>query len=131
MAEGPNEFMLLRLAVQNLACAPQAQRRYVQLGMLDRAIGNLKRLGAQVETFVSAGTIRPDQAEAIRDVLSELIQQMEADEHFLPHDGFEAREYLFGSDLETEGWDKVRQIARRCHTAILGEQSAFLAINAK
>ena len=99
--------------------------------MLDRAIGNLKRLGAQTESFVSAGTISPDQADAIRDVLSELNRQMEADERFLPREGIEARDYLFGSDLETDGWESVRQVARRCHTAILGEQSAFLAINAK
>ena len=32
METPPNDFTLLRLAIQNLSCAPQAQRRYVQLG---------------------------------------------------------------------------------------------------
>src|SRR6202012_5356677 len=44
MGTPPNDFTLLRLAIQNLSCAPQAQRRYVQLGMMSRAAGNLRRI---------------------------------------------------------------------------------------
>jgi hypothetical protein len=131
MNQKPSDVTLLRLAVQNLACAPQAQRRYVQLDLMRRAIGNLDRVGARARELVAEGELDPRQAELVGGLRDEVLHQMAADPDFLEEEGSGERDYLFGHALETEGWGRVRTLARACHTELVGADSPFLALRAK
>lgn len=125
------EIKQLRLAVQNLACAPQAQRRYVQLGWMRRAIDNLDRVGAQVEALVAADLLSAEQADLVAALRAEVLARMASDPGFLEEDASGPRDFLFGGALENPGWDVVRHQARRCHADLAGEDSVFMAIMAK
>lgn len=129
--QGPSDTQLLRLAVQNLACSPQAQRRYVQLGFMRRAIGNLQRVGADVDRLVAEGALDAEQAELVRQLREDVAQQMSTHEDFLEEANAAPREFLFGTALENEDWERVRQLARRGHSMLAGEESVFVAIMAK
>lgn len=131
MNQMPSDVTLLRLAVQNLACAPQAQRRYVQLDMMRRAIGNLDRIGARADELAAAGELDADQAARVAELRDEVLRQMEADPDFLEEGQAGTREFLFGHALENDGWDRIRRLARPCHSALVGEESPFLALRAK
>jgi hypothetical protein len=125
------DLQLLRLAVQNLACAPQAQRRYVQLGMMPRALGNLERVGARLDEFVEAGALSEEQAELIAQLRGEVSRQLAEDPSFLEEQASGPREFLFSHALENDRWHRVRHLARRCFTALAGEESPFVAVMAR
>jgi hypothetical protein len=127
----PSDITLLRLAVQNLACAPQAQRRYVQLGLMSRAIANLDRVGADVQPLVDAGELDAEHAPMVSELRDVVLSELRDDPDFVPESSAGPREFLFGDALETEGWARVRHLARRCHSALAGEESPFMAIRAK
>jgi hypothetical protein len=131
MSDISTDAQLLRLAVQQLACAPQAQRRTVQLGHLPRAVANLDRLGADLAPFVTAGVLDDEQAALVATVRDELQQRLADDPEFLAQAEAAPREFLFSSALETEEWHKLRLVARRAYHAIAGEQSPFIAITAR
>jgi hypothetical protein len=131
MNQPPDDLTLLRLAVQNLACAPQAQRRYVQMGLMARAIGNLDRLGGDLQPFLDRGDLDDARAAMISALREEVLAQRDADPDFVPEAIAGPREFLFGDALETEGWSRVRRLARPCHSALVGERSPFMAIMAK
>jgi hypothetical protein len=131
MSDTSQDARLLRLAVQNLACAPQAQRRYVQLGMMPRAIGGLQQLGADLTPLIDAGDLDATQAALIKELRDELIRTIAGHDDFLDQEGASAREYLFGTALETDEWHAVRHLARRCYTALAGKEWPFIAIMAK
>jgi hypothetical protein len=131
MSEVSQDTRLLRLAVQNLACPPQAQRRYVQLGMMPRAIGNLERVGADLAPLIGAGDIDQVQADLVTQLRNEVAHQIADHDDFLEEANSAGREYLFSSALETDDWHAVRHLARRCYTALAGEESPFIAIMAK
>jgi len=131
MNQTPDDLTLLRLAVQNLACAPQAQRRYVQLGLLDRAIANLDRIGADLTPLVEAGRLDAEQARQVADLRREVLEQGQADPEFVPRSIAAPREFLFSEAMETEGWEAVRRRARPCHSALAGPDSPFMALRAK
>lgn len=127
----PPDIKLLQLAVQNLACAPQAQRRYVQLGLMSRAVANLNRIGADPRPLLAAGELTPEQAELVVELQAELARQLETHDDFLEEADAGPREFLFGHALENEGWHTLRHIARRSHSALVGDASPFMAIMAK
>ena len=131
MNAAPPDIKLLQLAVQNLACHPQAQRRYVQLGMMPRAVANLNRIGADPQPLLDAGELTPEQAELVVELQAELARQLEANDDFLEQAGADPREFLFGDALENEGWSSLRHLARRSHSALVGDASPFIAIMAK
>lgn len=127
----PPDVKLLQLAVQNLACAPQAQRRYVQMGLMSRAVDNVNRLGADPQPLVDAGELTPEQAELVAKLQAELARQLEEHEDFLEERDAGPREFLFGHALENEGWHTLRHLARESHSALVGDASPFMAIMAK
>lgn len=131
MNQMPSDVTLLRLAVQNLACAPQAQRRYVQLDMMRRAIGNLDRIGARAGELVASGELDADQAARVSELREEVLHQLDANPDFLEEAHAADREFLFGHALENDGWTRIRALARPCHSALVGEESPFLALRAK
>jgi hypothetical protein len=131
MSDTSQNARLLRLAVQNLACAPQAQRRYVQLGMMPRALGNLERIGADLSPLIDAGDIDRGQADLVAQLRDEVARQVATHDDFLEEKSASPRDYLFGTALETDDWHAVRHLARRCFTALAGEESPFIAIMAK
>jgi polyhydroxyalkanoate synthesis regulator phasin len=131
MIQAPSDPQLLRLAVQNLACAPQAQRRYVQLGWMARALDNLDRVGADVDKLVADGELKTEQAQLIRELREEVARQVSNHEDFIEEADSGPREYLFGNALENEDWERIRQLARRGHTLLMGEGSVFIALMAK
>jgi hypothetical protein len=127
----PSDEQLLRLAVQNLACHPQAQRRYVQMGWMSRAVGNLQRVGASLDDLVADGKLEHDQAEDIAELRDLLAQTLERRPDVVGEDRAADRDYLFSDALEDEDWEAIRQRARRLHHALAGESSVFVAIMAK
>jgi hypothetical protein len=125
------DAMMLRFAIQNLACAPQAQRRYVQLGFMTKAVANLDRIAADLEPLITQGLIDDEQAELACQVHAELKARLAEDPRFLREDVSGPREFLYSDELEGDDWRRLRQLARRAYTAIVGESSPFIAIMAK
>lgn len=131
LTQPPDDITLLRLAIQNLSCAPQAQRRYVQLGMMRRAVNNLQRIGEQLPALVEAGDLDAQQAEMIGEICASVKANIAADPDFLAESGAAPREFLFGDALETDAWEELRQRARRCYSSLAGDRSPFVAITAR
>lgn len=131
MGTPPNDFTLLRLAIQNLSCAPQAQRRYVQLGMMLSATGNLRRIAENLDGLIASDELDDEKAAMVRDVRDKLEAGLASDSDFLAESQAGPREFLFGTALETEGWEDLRQTARKCFRALAGDTSPFVALNAK
>jgi hypothetical protein len=127
----PTNDQLLRLAVHNLACHPQAQRRYVQSGWMAAAFANLTRLGAQLDTLEAEGKLDADEAEEIGALRDLVAQTLERRPHLLEDEDVDTREYLFSQALEDEDWEVIRQRARKVHARLAGANSVFIAINAK
>jgi hypothetical protein len=122
---------LLRLAVQNLACAPQAQRRYVQMGWMRRAVENLIRVGDELDALRSAGELDAEQAALVSELREEVMRHLDTNQDFLEERDAAPREFLFGHALENAAWNRVRHMARRCHSNIAGADAPFAAIMAR
>ena len=131
VARDKQDVQLVRLAIQNLACAPQAQRRYVQLGMMPRAIDNLQRVGGRLDELVEAGALTAEQAGLIAEVRDEVGRHTAEDPEFFEEERSGAREFLFSDALENDRWHSLRHRARSCYTALAGEESPFVAIMAR
>lgn len=108
----PKPEFALRIAVMNLACAPQAQRRYVQLGMLQRACATVDQLAPRAgELDITAA-----QKERLLEVATELAQLRESSGDFMHLAESSNRAFLYGSALEEPAWSGVRHAARRLFT---------------
>jgi len=127
----PSDEQLIRLAVQNLACHPQAQRRYVQMGWMSRAMGNLSRIGEDLDTLVADGRLDGEQARQIAELRTLVQETLERRPDLVDEAGASARDYLFSSALEDDDWETIRQRARKLHHALSGEMSVFISIMAK
>jgi hypothetical protein len=127
----PADEQLIRLAVQNLACHPQAQRRYVQMGWMSRAIGNLQRIGGDLDRLVAEGKLEVEQAEHITPLRDLVATTLERRPDLIGEQIAAPREYLFSDALEDDDWEAIRQLAREVHHALAGESSVFVAIMAK
>jgi hypothetical protein len=122
---------MLGQSVRVLACHPQAQRRYVQMGWLGPAVDNLLRLTGQLDALVADGKVAPDAADgvrALRQLVSEILEQRP---DLVDAGGSAPREYLFSHALEDEDWEAIRQRARKLHHALSGDKSVLIAIYAK
>ncbi len=127
----PSNAQVLKLAVQNLACHPQAQRRYVQIGWMNRAIANLREIGADLDALVAAGDFTEEEATVVRQLLDEFDNALSQRPDLLAFEGREPREFLFSNALENEEWDRIRQSARVAHRKLSGDRSVFISIMAK
>jgi hypothetical protein len=125
------DAQLLRLAVQQLATASQAQRRTLQLGHLPRAVANLQRIAADLQALRQAGVFDDEQLALVAALRDEVSARSDADPAFIPREGVDGRDFLFTSALETPEWHHLRLTARRAYHAIAGDQSPFIAIMAK
>ncbi len=108
----------LRLAVMNLSCTPLAQRRYVQLGWLQRAAQTVEEEGGRAQELLEAGVIDPSQADLLASVREELTRLRESADDYMDERDAGTREYLYSHALEDESWHKVRHLARSCFTAL-------------
>ena len=129
-AAPPSPAQLLRLAVQNLSCHPQSQRRYVQLGWMDRAIANLAEIGADLSPLVESGEINEEdaaQVAALRDTVNNVVKRRP---DLLLVDQRQPREFLFSRALEDDDWNAIRQLARVLHRKLSGDRSVFVSIMA-
>lgn len=122
---------LLRLAVQKLACAPQAQRRYVQMGWMRPAIENLIRIGDELDALRNAGEIDAEQVALVTELREEVMRHLDTNEDFLEECDAAPREFLFGHALENDPWNRVRRTARRCHSRLAGADAPSAAIIAR
>jgi hypothetical protein len=122
-----------RLAVQNLACVPQAQRRYIQIGWMPDAIANLDNAVANLDQITEEGAITPDQADQMREVHRLLHHGLDTHDNFLEFDSEkdDEREFILSDALQNDDWEAIRQAARKLFGDIAGEGSVFIAINAK
>jgi hypothetical protein len=127
----PSTAQLLRLAVQNLACHPQAQRRYVQIGWMDRAVNNLMRLAADPEALIAEGELSETDIQAVVAVREQLERALAEHPDLLEPDRRAPREFLFTNALENESWNRIRERARAAHHELSGNRSVFVSINAK
>ena len=111
----PTPELALRIAVTNLACAPQAQRRYVQLGMLQRACATVERMAPAAEQleFLDDG-----QRERLRGLGAELARLRETGADFMHEGEPSTREFLHSKALEDPGWAALRHAARRLFTQL-------------
>src|SRR3954469_4845955 len=100
----PPDDQLLRLAVQNLACHPQAQRRYVQMGWMGRAVGNLQRIGADLGGLVAEGKLDADQAQLIGELREQVADALARRPDLLAEERAAPREFLFSDALENDDW---------------------------
>ena len=112
------EKMKLRLAVMNLGAAPLAQRRYVQLGMLQRAAQTVEQEGRRTEELRDAGVLDSSQAGLIASLRDELAELRDSTGDYMHEREAGPREFLFVHALEDEGWHKVRHLARTCFTSL-------------
>lgn len=108
----------LRLAVMNLGAAPLAQRRYVQLGMLQHAAQTVEQEGGRTEELRDAGVLDASQAELIASLRGELAELRDGTTDYMHEREAAPREFLFVHALEDEGWHKVRHLARTCFTSL-------------
>ncbi len=127
----PSSAQILRLAVQNLACHPQAQRRYVQMGWMDRAVDNLARIGAELDSLVTDGDITAEEAVLVGELRDEVAGALSRRPDLLQADRRAPREFLFSDALENEDWEAIRQLARVAHGKLSGGRSVFISIMAK
>lgn len=119
----------LRLAVQHIAAPAQAQRRYAGLGWLRGTVTSYLELSADRELL--ARSFNDEQIALLQELRAQLARELDADPDFIDDKGAERREYIFTDALETEQWQALRLLARRCWTAIAGEESPFIAIQAR
>ena len=110
--------MKLRLAAMTLGAAPQAQRRSVQLGMLQRAAQTVEQEGRRTEELRDAGVLDSSQAELIASLRRELAELRDSTDDYMHEREAGPREFLFVHALEDEGWHKVRHLARTCFTSL-------------
>jgi hypothetical protein len=127
----PTDAQLLRLAVQNLACHPQAQRRYVQMGWMARAIGNLRRIGVNPDGLVAEGELRAEEATEIAALRDLVVATLQRRPDLVGEENARPRAYLFSHALEDDDWEAIRQRARAIYAMLAGESSVFVAIMAK
>jgi hypothetical protein len=127
----PSTAQLLRLAIQNFACHPQAQRRYVQMGWMDRAVENLTKLAADSDALAAEGELSGSEIELIVGVRDQLEAALAANPDLLERERRAPREFLFTNALENESWDRIRERARIAHHQLSGDKSVFVSINAK
>ena len=120
-----------RLAVQNLACNPQAQRRYIQIGWMPDAIANLDNAVDNLDAIVEEGAVTADQADKLRELHRLLHHGLDTHEDFLELGISEPREFLFGNALENDDWDAVRNTARPLFGELMGDGALFISIMAK
>jgi hypothetical protein len=126
MADPNTDAMMLRFAMQNLACAPQAQRRYVQLGFMARTVANLNRIAPNLDALVDAGLLDEEQADLANQVQAELSRRLQENPGFLREEVSGPREFLYSHELEGPDWHELRHLARRANSAIVGEGSLFV-----
>ncbi len=110
----------LRAATMNLACGAAAQRRFVQLGMLQRSCATIAELAPQLGTFRNDGALSSGQAALLAQLAAEL-DALSKTEDFIREREAGPREFLFGDALQDEGWHRVRHLARACFTALQEE----------
>ena len=120
-----------RLAVQNLACNPQAQRRYIQIGWMPEAIENLDNAVADLDQIVAEGAVTPDQADQLRELHRLLHHGLDTHEDFLELKISEPREFLFGNALQNDDWRAIRKAARPLYKELMGDGAHFISIMAK
>lgn len=122
---------VLRLAVQNLAAPPQAQRRYVQLGWLRRAVDNFLEISGDRQKLEETLQFDGSQIALLQALRAELEAQLAANPGLLEDQDADRRAFLFTHALENDQWHSIRHKARRCYTAIAGDESPFIAIMAR
>ena len=126
----PTTAQVLRLAVQNLACHPQAQRRYVQMGWMDRAFGNLMEI-EDLSPLIADNEISAEDASLLQGLRAAVIDATDRRPDLLQPDTRQPREFLFSNALEDEDWDRIRTLARAAHKRLSGDRSVFISIMAK
>jgi hypothetical protein len=108
----------LRMAVMTLACAPQAQRRYVQLGMLKRATGAIADLLPRLDEVKGPAALTDRQVELLTTLREEFARLQASGEDYLHEREADTRDFLFGHALEDDAWHRVRHAARACYTEL-------------
>lgn len=108
----------LRMAIMNVACAPQAQRRYAQLGMLQRSIETLEAEAPELRRHRDEGVITDAELDALETVQARLAEIPLSDEALGDLEGVYSRDFLFSHALENEAWTKARYAARKCFTLL-------------
>jgi hypothetical protein len=108
----------LRLALMNLACCREAQRRYVLLGTLQRACATVEEHASRAGELQSAGLLDEQQAAQLEELGIALADLRSGSDDFLAEGAASSRDFLFGHALEDEGWHRLRHRARALFTTL-------------
>jgi len=120
-----------RLAVQNLACNQQAQRRYIQIGWMPEAIENLDKAVGDLGQIQEEGAVTAEQADQLRELHRLVHHGLDSHEDFLELKSSEPREFLFSKALENDDWRAIRTVARPLYKELMGDGAHFISIMAK
>ena len=119
-----------RLAVQNIAAPPQAQRRYAQLGWLRNTVTSYVEMSADRDLLARELGFGEEQIALLQELGTRLAAELAGDPNFIDDKGAKVRDYMYTDALQTEQWHSLRLLARRCWTLVVGAESPFLAIRA-
>jgi hypothetical protein len=108
----------LRLAIHPFAGHPQAQRRWVQLGYMQRSSEMLDVEAGRVDAYVAAGALTSDHARQVAEVI-EAFNAVKARRDDLFYDQECApRAFLWSTAFEEDDWIDLRAKARRIFGAL-------------
>lgn len=108
----------LRFGILALAVPPSAARRWVQLGMMQRACGPLVAGLAGVDHLEAIGEIDSNQGKLAREVVS-LFENLKSqrDDVFEERDAG-PRSFMWSDALDDDDWKEIRRKARICYGAL-------------
>ena len=108
----------LRFSALALAGPPSSQRRWVQLGMLQRACGILEQELSEVPVLAEQGAVSDQQAQLISGMGERYLSLRAASDDLLDEARSEKRSFLWSDALESPQWRELRRAARQCYDVL-------------
>ncbi len=108
----------LRLAMHAFSGAPQAQRRWVQMGVMQRARDILDSDGDRIGELHRQGAIDDELAQMLENAYQRYLALKAGHEDLLEERISRPRSFLWSTALQGEDWTAMRRAARPCLTAL-------------
>ncbi len=108
----------LRLGVQALAIPPSGARRWVQLGMMQRACAPLDAGLGGLDQLEADGEIDSEQRILATEVVSLFLHLRDERKDLFEESNAGPRSFLFSDALDDDRWQEIRKKARLCFAAL-------------